>query len=160
MRAHGLWPTRLLCPWDFSDRSTGAGCHSLLQGIFPAQGWNAQTCVSCTPGAALPLSHQGSPHTIQCCCSSVAQSCPPLCDPTDCSTPGFLSMINSQSLLRLTSIEAVMPSNHLILCCPLLLPLLSFPTPGSFPMYQLLASGGQNIRHYMKTNNTPTPCAS
>ena len=33
-----------------------------------------------------------------------------------------LSIINSRSLLRLMSIESVMPSNHLILCCPLLLP--------------------------------------
>ena len=33
-------PTRLLCPWDFPGKSTGVGCHSLLQGIFPTQGWN------------------------------------------------------------------------------------------------------------------------
>ena len=53
--------------------------------------------------------------------SSVTQSCPTLCNPTDCSTPASLSITNSQSLLKLTSIESVMPSNHLILCCPLLL---------------------------------------
>ena len=41
--------------------------------------------------------------------------------PMDCSTPGPLSITNSQSLLRLMSIESVMPSSHLILCCPLLL---------------------------------------
>ena len=53
-------------------------------------------------------------------CCSVAQSCPTLCDPTDCSTSGFPVIItNSRSLLKLLS---VMPSNHLILCCPLLLP--------------------------------------
>ena len=52
----------------------------------------------------------------------VAQSCPTLCDPIDCSTPSFLSITNSQSLLKLMSMELVMPSNHLILCCPLLLP--------------------------------------
>ena len=40
----------------------------------------------------------------------------------DYSTPGFLSITNSQSLLKLMSMESVMPSNHLILCCPLLLP--------------------------------------
>ena len=45
-----------------------------------------------------------------------------LCDPMDYSTPGFLSITNSQSLLKLMSMESVMPSNHLILCCPLLLP--------------------------------------
>ena len=54
--------------------------------------------------------------------SSVAQLCPTLCDPMDCSTSGFTVHQNSQSLLRLKSIELVMPSNHLILCLPLLLP--------------------------------------
>ena len=54
--------------------------------------------------------------------SSVVQSCPTLCDPMDCSTPSFPSITNSQSLLKLMSIESVMPSSHLILCCPLLLP--------------------------------------
>ena len=48
--------------------------------------------------------------------SSVTQSCPTLCDPMDCSTHV------SQSLLKLMSIESVMPSNHLIFCRPLLLP--------------------------------------
>ena len=39
-----------------------------------------------------------------------------------CSTPGFLSFTVFQILLKLMSIELVMPSNHLILCHPLLLP--------------------------------------
>ena len=43
------------------------------------------------------------------------------------------------------SIESVMPSNHLILCHPLLLLLQSFPASGSFPMSQLFASGNQSI---------------
>ena len=34
---HGLQPTRLHCPWDFPGKNTGAGCHSLLQGIFLTQ---------------------------------------------------------------------------------------------------------------------------
>ena len=55
-----------------------------------------------------------------------------------------LSFTNSWSLLRLMSIKSVMPSNHLILCHPLLLP-QSFPASGSFPMSQLFASGGQSI---------------
>ena len=37
---HGLWPTMLLHPWDFPGKSTGVGCHFLLQGIFPTQGSN------------------------------------------------------------------------------------------------------------------------
>ena len=59
--------------------------------------------------------------------SSVAQSCPTLCNPMDCSTPGF-PITNSQSLLKLMSIESVMPSNHLILCYPLFFPPPIFPS--------------------------------
>ena len=53
--------------------------------------------------------------------SSVAQSCPTLCDPMNRSTPGLLSITISRSSPRLTTIESVMPSSHLILCRPLLL---------------------------------------
>ena len=60
--------------------------------------------------------------------SSVAQSCPALCDPMDCSSPGLAVITNSRSLLKLTSIEPVMPSNHLIFCHPLLLPPSIFPS--------------------------------
>ena len=49
----------------------------------------------------------------------------------------YLSFTISQSLLKLTSIELVMPSNHLVLCRPLLLCLQSFPASGSFQMSQL-----------------------
>ena len=55
------------------------------------------------------------------------QLCLSLCDPMDYSTPG-LSITNSWSWLKLMSIESVMPSNHLILCCPLLLPPSIFPS--------------------------------
>ena len=37
---HGLQPARLLCPWDPLGKKTGVGCHALLQGISPTQGWN------------------------------------------------------------------------------------------------------------------------
>ena len=52
---------------------------------------------------------------------------------------------NSRSLLKFMSIELVMLSNHLILCCPLLLCLQPFPASGSFSMNQLFASGGQSV---------------
>ena len=55
------------------------------------------------------------------------------------------SINNSQSVLKLMPIKSVMPSNHLILCCLLFLPPTIFPTSGSFPMSQFLASGGQSI---------------
>ena len=57
-RPHGLQPTRLLRPWDFPDKSTGVGCHFLLQ------------CMEVKSE------------------SEVAQSCPTLGDPMDCSPPG------------------------------------------------------------------------
>ena len=52
---------------------------------------------------------------------------------------------NSRSSLRLTSIESVMPSNHLILCRPLLLHLQSFPASESFPMSRCFTSGDQSL---------------
>ena len=60
--------------------------------------------------------------------SSVAQSCLTLCDPMDYSTPGFPVLHQLPSLLKLVSIESVMPSNHLILCRPLLLLPSIFPS--------------------------------
>ena len=51
-----------------------------------------------------------------------------LCNPIDCSTAASLSITNSRSLLKLMSIVSVMPSNHLILCRPLLLPPSIFPS--------------------------------
>ena len=52
--------------------------------------------------------------------SSVTQLCPTLCDPMDCSTSGLPVHPSSQSLPKFMSIELAMPSNHLILCHPLL----------------------------------------
>ena len=40
LQPHGLQPARLLCPCHSPGKNTGVGCHSLLQGIFPTQGWN------------------------------------------------------------------------------------------------------------------------
>ena len=60
---------------------------------------------------------------------------------------GFLSITNFQSLLKLTSIESVMPSNHLISfsVIPFSSHLQYFPASGFFPMSQFFASGGQSI---------------
>ena len=59
--------------------------------------------------------------------SSVIQSCPTLCTPWTAAHQASLSITNSESLLKLMSIELVMPSNHLTLCCPLLLQPSIFP---------------------------------
>ena len=72
---------------------------------------------------------------------SFSVMCPTLCDPW---TAVCLSFTISQSLLKLMSIKSVMPSNHLILCCPVLL-LQSFPASGCFPVSWLFASGGRSI---------------
>ena len=53
--------------------------------------------------------------------SSVAQSCPTLCNPMNCSTPGLPVHHQIPEFTELMSIESVMPSSHLILCWPLLL---------------------------------------
>ena len=62
------------------------------------------------------------------CCCSVTESSPTLCDPMDCSTQGFPVHHQIQSLLKLMSVELVMPSNHLILWHPLILPPSIFPS--------------------------------
>ena len=85
---------------------------------------------------------QGLAHTQF---SSVAQSCPTLCDPMNRSTSGLPVHHQLRNSPRLTSIESVMPSNHLILCHPLSSCLQSFPASGSFQMSQLFSSGGQSI---------------
>ena len=66
--------------------------------------------------------------------SSVAQSCPTLCDPMNCSTPGLSVHHHSWSPPKPISIESVMPSNHLILCHPLLL------LPSIFPSIRIFSN--------------------
>ena len=48
-----------LCPWDSPGKHTEVGCHFLLQGIFPTQGWNS--CLLHWQADSLSLSHQGGP---------------------------------------------------------------------------------------------------
>ena len=67
-----------------------------------------------------------SPFSSPCC--SVAQSCPNLCDPWTAARQASLSITNSRSLLKLMSIESAVPSNHLVLCRPLLLLPSIFPS--------------------------------
>ena len=107
---HGLQPTRLLCPWDVPGKNTGVGCHFLLQGILPTQGsnphllhWQVDSLPYEPPGKPL-LFHTcmcTRAHTRVCVCVCVysydvsknhwvliAQSCPTLCDPMNCNSPG------------------------------------------------------------------------
>ena len=77
--------------------------------------------------------------------SSVAQSCPTLCDPMNCSMPGLHAHHHSQSSPKSMCIELVTPSSHLILCRSLLLLPPIPPASESFPMSQHFAWGGQSI---------------
>ena len=67
----------LFCPWDFPGNSPGVDCHFLLQRIFPTQGSNPG--LSHCRQTLYWMGHQGS---------LLAQSCPTLCNPMDCSLPG------------------------------------------------------------------------
>ena len=92
-------------------------CRSLLSPDMCA--W---TCASLQmlllPQPLLPVSHW----VLWVCCWSVTKSCLTLCDLWTAAHQASLSFTISQGLLKLMSIESVMPSNHLTLCHPLLLP--------------------------------------
>ena len=66
--------------------------------------------------------------------SSVTQSCPALCDPMDCSTPGLPVHYQLLEFTQTQSTESVTPSNHLSLCRPLLL------LPSIFPRIRVFSN--------------------
>ena len=105
-------------PWDVLLQGVRCGALPINQRHW----WGRGTVSVLKPGCASQLTW------ISVQFSPVAQSCPTLCNPMDCSTPGLLSIINSWSLLKLMSIELVMPSNRLILRHPLFLPPSIFPS--------------------------------
>ena len=159
----GLEPARLLCTWDFLGKNTRVDCHFLLQGIFLTKGSNL--CILyCRhiPAGTLPAEPFGKyPKYISCglflngldyivsflvwvflslkVFSSVQSlSCVRLfATPWIAAHQASLSITNSWSSLRLTSIESVMPSSHLILCRPLL---LLPPIPPSISLFQWVNS--------------------
>ena len=75
--------------------------------------------------------------------------------PSTAARRASLSITNSRSLLKLMSIESVMPSSHLILWRPLLLPSSTFPSIRVFSIIQLFASGGENIGVSASTSVLP-----
>ena len=72
------------------------------------------------------------------------QSCLTLCSPWTAARQASLSITNSRGFLKLMSIKLVMPSNHLILCRPLLLLPAIFPSIRVFSNEAVFASGGQS----------------
>ena len=123
-------PSRALqqCASDFWSVSTMLGCASRA-GIFE------YFLYCCIPGARsrtgiqqrLNICDMNKWMNEDGCCCSVTKLHPTLCDPVGCSTPGF-PVLHNLSLLKLMSIESVMPPNCLILCHPLLLLHSIFPS--------------------------------
>ena len=113
-----LYPTlrnpadHLLCPWDFPGKNTRVGFHILLQGISPSQPASQPVCP-----VNNQLSSVQSHNRVQLFATPWTAAC-----------QASLSITNSRSLPKLMSSEPVMPSNHLILCCPLLLLSSIFPS--------------------------------
>ena len=111
---------------DSLGKNTGVGCCALLQGIFQNEGlnlcllrllyWQVGSLPLVPPGKPFSV-YQFSPHIV---------SDP--CHPMDFSMPGFPVHEHPQSLLKLISTASAMPSNHLILCRPLLLLPSIFPS--------------------------------
>ena len=92
---------------------------------------------------SIPLKYVRDANSV--CCCSVAKLCPTPHDSMTAALQASLSFTISGSLLKLKSIDLVMPSNHLIVCCPLLLLPSVFPSIRVFPMSWLFVSGGQRI---------------
>ena len=86
------------------------------------------------------------------CCHSVSKSCPTLGILWTPAPQASLSFTISQSLLKFMSIESVMLSNHLILCCPISFCLQSFQASGSFPIF---TSGSKSISALASTSVLP-----
>ena len=84
-----------------------------------ARTWKQPRCPSADEWIRNPWYIYTKEYSVQ--FSSVAQSCPTLCDPMSRSTPGFPVHHQLPESLRLPSIKSVMPSSHLIFYRPLLL---------------------------------------
>ena len=149
VRPHRRKPTRLPRPWDSPGKNTGVDCHFLLQCMkVKSQSEVTQSCLTlsnpmdCSPRDILnhPKPNPGIlrdrilPPTWLSGFSSVQSlSCVRLfVTPWTAAHQAPLSITNSLSLLKFISIPSVMPSNHLILCHPLLF------LPSIFPSIRLL----------------------
>ena len=135
-----LRPHEIYSPWNFAGQNTGVGSLSLLQGIFPTQGWNPgllhcrrilyqlsyQEVHSSDQFSLSVMSDALRPHGLQ----HARLPCPS-------PTPGVYSDM---------SIESVMPSNHFILCRPL--PLL----PSIFPSIRVFSVSSSHLHTNMHTH--------
>ena len=137
VRPHRRQPTRLPCPWDSPGKNTGVGCHFLLQ------------CMKVKSE------------------SEVAQSCPTVSDPMDCSLPG--SSVHGIFQARVLEWGAIAFSKLILYHCSSLwipvsfLPILTSPqplpvTPGSPELYGTAGSGPP--LHWLQRDRKPHPFIS
>ena len=120
--------------WDYPGKNTGVGCHFLSPGHLPDS--RIEPTSPALQADSLPLSHMGSPiywilfviqslSRVWLFCCSVAKSCLTLCDPVNCSTPGFPGL---HSVLEFAQthihwiVDTIQPSHPV--CSRLLLPLI------------------------------------
>ena len=130
-----LWtvPCQASLSWSSPGKNTGVGCQALLQGIFLTQGSNL--CLFHLPTLAGRFFTAEPQVSVQ--FSSVAQSCPTLCDPMNRSTPG-LPVYHQLPEFTQTHVhrvgDAIQPSHPVVpfSSCP-----QSLPASESFPMSQL-----------------------
>ena len=160
-----FWHHGLCSPCNSPGQNTGVGSLSLLQGIFQSQEsnpgplhckWIISNGFNITIHVRISIfvnnvNINSSLSSIEklffCIQSSPVQSLSRVqlfATPWITACQASLSITNSGSLLKPTSIKSVMPSNRLILCRPLLLLPQSLPASGSFPMSQLFAWGGRS----------------
>ena len=141
VRPHKRQPTRLRCPWDSPVKNTGLGCHFLLQWMkVKSESEVSQLCPTLSnpigvspPGSSVHGIFQARVlewgaiaffaviHSVQFSSVQSLSRVRLFVTPWIAARQASLSITNSRSSLRLTSIESVMPSSHLIFCCPLLL---------------------------------------
>ena len=160
MHAKSLQPSLILCnPWtvahqapvfmEFSRQEYWSGLP------FPSPGG--------LPDPRIELSSPASPSSAgrffttepPCSSCSVTSHVQLFATPWIAAHQTSFSFTISWSLLKLMSIEFVMPSNHLILCHRFSSHLQSFPASGSFPMSRLFASGGQSIGAFASASILP-----
>ena len=116
---HGILQARIL-EWVAMPSSRGSS---------QPRNQNFVSCDSCIAGGFFTTEPPGKPvSSVQLSCSVMSDSLQPWTAPSQAS----LSVTSSRSLLKLMSIESVMPSNHLILCHPLLLLPSIFPSIRDF----------------------------
>ena len=123
VQPHRRQPTRLPRPWDSPGKNTGVGCHFLLQRYYFSRCIVLLPVFKNFPWFLKDLSSvQFSP--VQ----SLSRVWLFATHEMTAARQASLSITNSQSLPKLVFIESVMPSNHLILCRPLLLLPSIFPS--------------------------------